>query len=358
MTDYVWPARASVVAAFVALVLPLGLVACGKKEETAEVQAPRAVRVARVEMRPLTTTLTASGLLVSREEAAVTSELAGYRVANVYVDLGASVKQGQPLVQLDDALLRSQVETQRIAAEKAEKEAARVADLDGKGVLSQEDIDSRRFQARSARASYNDLLLRQSRMTIRAPVSGVVLERTVRPGDLSGGGATPMFRIARGGLVEIAAEVPESQLGRIRAGDTATVILPDGGRMSGTVRIVSPEVNQQTKLGTVRVSLPVSSSLRPGGYARAEFPNLSRPALVAPDRAVIFGAEGPYVMTVDASNKVRRAAVKTGSRVKGMVELIQGPAPGTRVLTSGATFVLEGETVKPVADAAPAAAKG
>jgi len=314
--------------------------------------------VARVELRPLTATLTASGLLVSREEAAVTSELSGYRVAKVYVDQGAYVKQGQPLVQLDDALLRSQVETQRIAAEKAEAEARRVADLDGKGVLSQEDIDSRRYQARSARASYNDLLLRQSRMTIRAPVGGLVLERTVRPGDLSGGAAAPMFRIARDSLVEVAAEVPESQLGRIRAGDTATVTLPDGGRLSGKVRLVSPEVNQQTKLGTVRVSLPVSSALRPGGYARADFANLSRPALVAPDRAVIFDAEGAYVMSVDAANKVHRVGVKTGSRVNGLVELVQGPAAGARVLTTGATFVLEGDTVKPLADVpAPAAAR-
>jgi HlyD family secretion protein len=242
------------------------------------------------------------------------------------------------------------VETQRIAAEKAEKEAARVAGLDGKGVLSEEDIDSRRYQARSARASYNDLLLRQSRMTIRAPVGGVVLERTVRPGDLSGGGTTPMFRIARGGLVEVAAELPESQLGRIPVGATATVTLPDGGRIAGSVRLVSPEVNQQTKLGVVRVSLPVSSSLRPGGYAQAQFANLSRPALMVPDKAVIFDADGAYVMRVDDANTVHRVPVKTGSRVNGMVELLQGPAAGSRVLTTGATFVLEGDTVRPVAD--------
>ena len=350
MTKHARPARAALLAV---MALTLGLAACGKKEEKAEAQAPRAVRVTRIEMRPMTAALTASGLLVSREEAAVTSELSGYRVANVYVDQGAWVKQGQPLVQLDDALIRSQVETQRIAAQKAEKEASRVADLDGKGVLSQEDIDSRRFQAMSARASYNDLLLRQSRMTIRAPVGGVILERTVRPGDLSGGGAAPMFRIARGGLVEVAAEIPESQLGRIRPGDTAAVILPDGGRLSGSVRLVSPEVNQQTKLGVVRVSLPVSPALRPGGYARAEFSNLSRPALMAPDRAVIFDAEGAYVMTLDAANKVHRIGVTTGARMNGMVELVQGPPPGTRVLTTGATFVLEGDTVKPLADVTP-----
>jgi HlyD family secretion protein len=349
--------HARVGAILVALTLPVGLSACGGKEEVAAAPTPRAVRVARVEVRPLSAALTASGLLVAREEAAVTSELTGYRVAAVNVDQGAWVRQGQVLVRLDDALLRSQVETQRIAAERAEKEAERVRGLDGKGVLSQEDIDARRFQARSARASLNDLLVRQSRMSVRSPVSGVVLERQVRPGDLSGAGATgPMFRIARGGLVEVDAEVPESELGRIRPGMPATVTLPDGASLTGTVRLVSPEVDQQTKLGRARISLPVRPDLRPGGYARAVFSNLARSAPVAPDRAVIFDAEGPYVMVVDASNKVRRVPVRTGARAGGYVELLQGPPAGSRVLTSGATFVLEGDTVKPVAETAPAQA--
>jgi HlyD family secretion protein len=337
----------------VALLLPATLVACGKKEE-AVVQPPRAVRVASVQVRPLSAALTTSGVLTSREEAAVASEISGYRVSKVHVDQGDWVKQGQPLVQLDDTLLRSQIDAQRVAAERADREAARVKGLDNQGVLSQEDIENRRFQARAAHANLNDLLVRQSRMTIRAPVGGRVLERTVRPGDLSGGAATPMLRLARGGLIEAAAEVPEADLFRLRAGTAASVILPDGTRMSGTVRLVSPEVDAQTKLGQVRVSLPVSPLLRPGGFARVEFAGLVRTAPVVPEKAVTFDAEGAFVMTVDADNKVHRAAVKTGSRAGGYVELLEGPPAGARVITSGSSFVLEGDTVRPAAEAQPA----
>ncbi|MFM9598017.1 biotin/lipoyl-binding protein, partial [Streptomyces scabiei] len=77
--------------------------------------------------------LTASGLLVSREEAAVASELSGYRVAEVLVDEGAWVKKGQPLARLDDTLLKAQidqqvanVQQQEVAAERAHAEADRV----------------------------------------------------------------------------------------------------------------------------------------------------------------------------------------------------------------------------------------
>jgi HlyD family secretion protein len=341
---------ARVGAIVMALLLPAAVAACGKKE-VATVQPPRTVRVTSVQVRPMTAALTTSGVLTPREEAAVASELSGYRVATVHVDQGAWVKQGQPLVQLDDTLLRSQIEAQRVAAERADREAARVQGLDNQGVLSQEDIENRRFQARAARANLNDLLVRQSRMTIRAPVGGVVLERTVRPGDLSGGAAAPMFRLARGGLIEAAAEVPEADLFRLRPGAAASVVLPDGSRLTGTVRLVSPEVDQQTKLGQVRVLLPVSPLLRSGGFARVEFAGLSRTAPVVPEKAVTFDAEGAFVMTVNADNKVSRAAVKTGARAGGYVELLQGPPPGSRVITSGSSFVLEGDTVRPTADA-------
>lgn len=344
-------ARALVAAALVA-VGGLSLQACKKTEPAAPAQAPRTVRVGLVELRPLNGVLTASGLLVSREEAAVASELPGYRVARVYVDQGAWVREGQPMVQLDDTLLRSQIETQKVAADRADKEAARVADLDGKGVLSQEDIDARRFAARSARASLNDLRVRQSRMMIRAPVGGLVLERTVRPGDLSG--ATPMFRLARGGQVEVAAEVPEAALGRLRPGQTATVTLPDSSQVTGSIRLISPEVDQQSKLGIARVSLPVSPKLRPGGFARVVFRDVDRPAVVVPEKAVNYDADGSYVMVLNNANRVSRVPVKTGARASGFVELIQGPAARARVLLTGATFVLEGDKVQPVREAAAA----
>jgi HlyD family secretion protein len=82
-----------------------------------------------------------------------------------------------------------------------------------------------------------------------------------------------------------------------------------------------------------------------------EFAGLSRTAPVVPEKAVTFDAEGAFVMTVNADNKVSRAAVKTGARAGGYVELLQGPPPGSRVITSGSSFVLEGDTVRPTADA-------
>lgn len=347
-----------------ALMSVLALSGCKKPAPTVVEVPPRSVRVAQVVNEPLASALTVSGILTPREEAAVTSELSGYKVSKVFVDQGDWVKAGQPLAQLDDTLLRSQiaqqaavVTQQTLAAERAESQAKNVEGLDNKGVLSQEDIDTRRFQAKSARAAavaaqaqLDDLKTRQARLTLRAPVSGPVLARNVRPGDLPAGAAAgqPLFRIARDGLIEIDAEVPEADLSKLKAGQKAEATLPDGHKVIGAVRLISPEVDQTTKLGRARILLPVSQSLRPGGYAYARLPGIKTNGLVAPDKAVSYDADGAAVYVVDPSNRVHRVAVRTGERAGGFVELLQGPPAGSRVLVTGASFVLDGDKVAPV----------
>lgn len=355
----------------VGLASALALTACGKKEPPKKDPAAtaRTVRVVRVEDRAITGSLTASGALIPREEAAVNPEVTGYRVAKVLVEEGAYVKAGQTLAQLDGALVTAQLEQQKALAaqasaqaEQAEAEAARVAGLDGQGVLSQEAIDQRRYQAKAARATanaqlaaYRDVQTRSGKLAVTAPVSGLVLERTVRPGDLASGGATPWFRLARDGQIELAAELSEDDLSRVRIGQSATVTLPSGGTAVGQVRIVSPQINAQTKLGSVRILLPVRSDIRAGGFGRAVFNDASGQGLTVPETAVRYDADGASVMTVGADNKVKSVTVQTGARGGGYVTLVKGPPAGARVIQNAAAFLLDGDVVKPVEGAAPTA---
>jgi HlyD family secretion protein len=205
-----------------------------------------------------------------------------------------------------------------------------------------------------ASAQLKDLLTRQALMTIRAPVSGRVLERTIRPGDVASL-STVMFRIARGGLVELNAELPEADLARVAPGSHAEVEVPSGSRVTGVIRLISPMVDPQTRLGRVRILLPVRPDLRPGGFGRAVFGEAIRPSAAVPESAIRFDASGASVMLVDAQNRVHRQPVRTGQRAGGYVELLQGPPPGALVALGGGAFVLEGDHVRPVFAGAPAA---
>jgi HlyD family secretion protein len=354
--------------AFVPLAAALALASCHKPgPKTTDAEQARTVRVIAIEPRSITGSLTASGDLVSREEAAVTPEVNGYRVARVLADVGDTVKKGQTLVELDPTLIQAQLaQQQALAAQadaqalQAEAQAARVKGLDDAGVLAEEQIEQRRFQAKAARATANaqaaalkDIRARASKFAVAAPVSGLVLERTVRPGDISAVTTTPWFRIARDDEIELQAQLSEDDLARLKPGEHAEVSLPSGEVFPGVIRLVSPQIDPQTKLGAVRVHLPVNPAIRAGGFGRAIFTGASGAALAVPETAVRYDADGASVMVVGADHRVKRALVQTGQRGSGLVQLIKGPPAGTRVVLSAAAFLLDGDLIKPLDAGAP-----
>ncbi len=349
------------------------LAACAQESDTSKTipssLAAPTVSVVRIVELPIAEKLTASGVLLPREEAAVGPEVAGYQVAEVLVEEGALVSIGQPLARLHSDLLRAKIDQARAGlaqatavAEQAHAEADRVKTFDTKNVMSAEQIAARRFQARTseaavgvARAQLDELLTQEQRLVVRAPVNGVVLERSIRPGDVASL-SQPMFRIARDSLVELDAEVPEDALARITPGATATVSMPSGESIEGTVRLISPRVDPQTKLGRVRVSLVPSPQLRVGGYARVTF---NRPAVPVPavaEKAVQWEADGPRLITIDDNNRVHPVSVQTGARDAGFVVLEQGPPVGTLVALGSGVSLLEGDLVNPVEPARNATA--
>jgi HlyD family secretion protein len=176
-----------------------------------------------------------------------------------------------------------------------------------------------------------------------------VLQRGVQPGQSAGGGTTPWFTIARDGLVELEAEVNEADLAGVRQGQSAQVSLPGGQLVSGVVRLVSPRVDAANRLGKVRVRLPVRPDLRPGGFGRATFGASGAPVTAIPESAIRYEADGLSVMTVDSTNRAHQVAIKVGQKGGGWVQLMQGPPAGTRIVLGGASFVADGDTVRPAA---------
>ncbi len=343
----------------------LTLLGCAEKSTPVAV-APAAgpaptVTVTRVVQRPMAESVTASGLLVPREEAAVGAEVGGYLVGKVLVEEGALVSAGQELARLDPGLLLAKIDqakagvAQALAiAEQARGEADRVETFDARGVMSIEQVAARRFQAKTAeaavavaRAQLEDFLSQQRRLVVRAPVAGIVLQRMVRPGDVASLGE-PMFTLARDALIELDAEVPEDVLAGIALDDGATVSLPSGGTVEGKVRLISPRIDPLTKLGRVRVSLAPHPQLRVGGYARATFSRTGKPVAAIEAKAVQWEASGPRLIAIDDNNRVQLVQVRTGARDAGFVALEQGPPVGTRVALGSGVALLEGDRVHPV----------
>ena len=363
-----------VVAAFAVLGLAT-LASCSghSEDEKAAVEpaAGQTVTVATVQSVDLARTLTVSGTVSAWEEVPVGAETGGLVATAVYVDEGSYVRQGQAMVKLNDDVLRAQLAQQDASVKSAEalvaqQDAAleRARELRERGYLSQAGLDTAEANQRTAaaqldaaRAARSETATRLAQTTIRAPVSGRVISRNVTRGQIVQPG-TELFRVVRDGRLELDAQVPEADLSLVRTGMTAVVTSDQSsGPTGGRVRIVTPEVDPQTRLGVARIALNSGTELRSGMFARAEIALGQLPALVVPSEAVIYreGQAGVYV--VGENSTVRFVQVRTGAREGPNVAIESGLEAGQRVVVKGAGFLADGDrvTVAPAAAARRAA---
>src|SRR6201995_1994864 len=99
--------------------------------------------------------------------------------------------------------------------------------------------------------------------------------------------------MARDSEIELAANLSEQDLARIRPGQSATVTLPSGQVVQGRIRLISPQIAPQTKLGQVRILLPVNPNVRAGGFGRAAFCEAAGVSPSVPGTAARYDADGP-----------------------------------------------------------------
>ena len=327
------------------------------------------VTAATVAQGSLDRTITASGTVSAWEEVPIGAETGGLVATAVYVDEGSYVRQGQPLVQMNDALLRAQVRQQQAAVQTAQANVARddaalsrAQELRERGFLAQAALDTALANQRasaanlaSARAALSETQTRLSQATIRAPVAGLVISRSVTKGQIIAAG-TELFRMVRDGRLELDAQVPETELPLVRAGQSAVVTSSEAGQTTGTVRIVTPEVNADTRLGVARVSLAAGSQLRPGMFARAEIAVGVQPAATVPTGAVLYRNNQAGVFLLNSDSSVRFQPITVLSRTDAQTA-VNGVAAGARVVVDGAGFLNEGDRVTVSTGAARPAAQ-
>ena len=333
------------------------------------------VSVATATLTALPRVIVASGTVSAWEEVPVGAETGGLTAVGVYVDEGTYVRQGQVLVKLNDALLQAQLRQQQASVQTAEANAARddaalarAQELKTRGFLSQASLDSaladqRASQANlaSARAALSETRTRLAQSEIKAPVSGQIISRSVTKGQIVAAG-TELFRMVRDGRLELDAQVPETDLPALRAGQTATVNSNESVTTTGTVRIVTPQVDAQTRLGLARITLSPASGLKTGMFARASIDAGAQPATVVPTGAVLYRNNKSGVFVLDAQSAAHFRPVTVLSRRDDQTS-VSGIEPGVRVVVQGAGFLNDGDKVTvstgqtapaPVVTAAPA----
>ena len=402
------------------LLSTLCLVGCGASPVAPENSSGLTVTVATVSPATVEQWASLAGTFAARNEAVAAVEGAGGRIQRLAVEIGDQVEAGQLIAVLDDtnvrlrhaqhvadvtraAATRAQVAAQVAEAEADAAEAARsVARLEAFAAersVAAETIGLKRAaqlamaaRVAAAKASLaaaeadqarletvgDELALALARTQLTAPVSGLVATRPARVGQVMLGGEV-VVTIAVDGVIEFAAEVPETILAHLAPG-APVVLSNDGGTWHGQVRRVDPGVDPLTRLGAVRVALrenapaelvPAPAELVPAPAASVPAPAASVPApaasgwrigtsarvrvrvatangLVVPVTALIRRQGQALAVVVDETGHAHQVAVELGLDDGQQVIVSRGLSAAQRVVAQAPGFVSDGAVVKVV----------
>ena len=185
----------------------------------------------------------------------------------------------------------------------------------------------------------------QPRLSITAPISGVVSELTAREGMTVTNGA-PLFRINGLATVWVLAQVPEAMAAAVRPGARAEVSVPafPDETFNGTVTALLPEVDPSTRTLRARVEVAnPKAKLTPGMFARITFaPSDAREVLTIPSEAVIRTGTRAIVMVLGKEGRFTPVEVETGAESGERTEIRGGLSEGDKVVASG-QFLVDSE---------------
>jgi len=311
--------------------------------------------------------VTASGPLGARRDQPVGIAGQGGRVIRVLVDAGSWVRAGQVLAVVDRSVQAQQAAQQAAQIEAAKAQAAlaqsdyeRALALQGRGFISKAEIDAKKAardaanaQVRVAQAQLGATRAQIGQLDVTAPTAGLVLQRNVELGQIVSPGSGALFRLAEGGEMELRAQLAQQDLSNVHVGMPAKVT-PVGSDQSvaGTVWQVAPVIDPQSRLGEVRIAVPYTPAMRPGGFAQASITAGATTAPLLPQSAVLSDDKGNYVYIVNGNNVIERRDIQIGTVSENGVTITSGLSGNESVVLAAGPFLNPGQKVKPKREAA------
>ncbi len=261
---------------------------------------------------------------------ATVSAQTGGRVVEVNFDVDDYVPKGGVLLRLRDTEQRAAFEASRARFEEAESEFRRVQDLLERKLVAKAAFDKAEAALRSTRAAMEQAREQFDHTVVRAPYSGIVVERHIEPGEIANPGQPLMTGISLERLRAVA-EVPQAYIGQVRELEQARVILSrEGKSLEGSGLNVSPYADPKSHTFRVRVDLPEGEhGVYPGMYAEVGFPIGEVMRLLVPAQAVAYRSEVTAVYVIDEEGGISFRQIRTGRTLPaGEIEVLAGLSAG------------------------------
>lgn len=343
--------RRGIVYGAVAVVLLFGMSAwiavMGKPEQPiapAAAASVLTVSVVRAEQNTLDEKIDVVGLTVPREDVVVIPELTGLRIRDIYAEVGDYVKKGQKLALLDSEGLQIELQGLRTEYERTRDEYQNLSAMQSSGAVSREVLTQRRAAHEVARSRWENAQLSVQRTVIVAPTEGLVYERLAAIGGLTDGSES-LFRLARNGEVEAAAAVPEAMVRRLRPAMAVSLkIAGNPAPVTGSVRLITPRVDRDSRVTDVRISFKQDGFAPVGQFCEASITVAQVGGWVLPGTALQQDTRGMFVWALSAQRNVVRNPVTVVARTSESV-VIEEAIGGRPIVAKAGSFLKEGDLV-------------
>ncbi|WP_179401024.1 efflux RND transporter periplasmic adaptor subunit [Burkholderia guangdongensis] len=309
--------------------------------------------------------LTLPGTLRGYVEAPIYARASGY-VLRWDADIGAHVKQGQLLAELDTPELNQELAQASAQREQAQAALAtaktsfdRAQQLRQRDAVSQQELDDRQGAfnqdtANLAAASANVRRLTELKAFQRvvSPIDGIVTQRNVDVGDLvnagNGGAGRSLFTVVQADRLRLYVQVPQAYAQQIRTGQHVSVTQAElpGRAFDGTITRTSEAIDVATRSLQIEITLPnPDGTLLPGAYVQATLPMTPVGRLTIPANTLLFRAEGPAVAVVDANGQIRLRPVTVARTVGQTLEIDGGLTHDDRLVVNPSDALANGDQV-------------
>src|SRR5215469_10779030 len=297
-------------------------------------------------------------------EAPIFAQTTGY-LKKWYFDIGAKVKAGEILAEIDTPQVdeqynqaRAQLKVAEAARDLAQATLKRDQDLFNRRVISAQDFDTASDNARQSQAtviadqaSVNALEALENFKTVKAPFDGIVTERDTDIGNyVASGTGTALFRMAQTAPLRVYINVPQTFSRFVKPGTQADLTLNElpGRKFPAHVTSTAGAIDPTSRTLLTELEVPNDrGELLPGSYAQISFRlKGDTGAVLIPSNALLFRSEGPAVGVVNSSGKVEIRKIVIDRDLGDKLQISEGISKSDRVIVNPSDGLADDMVVK------------
>ena len=309
------------------------------------------VDVISIDNKPVSLEQTVSGTLEAVTKIRLYNEESG-RIIKMPFHEGDSVKKGTLLVQLDNELLKTDVDKAKASREQAKVNLSRLKKLLPKQISTEEEVANARTELDLAIAEETRQVTRLKRTSIKAPIDGIITARLYEPGDMLPQ-QSHIHSIIDPSSLLLTTSLAERWIPLVKKGQAVSLRIDALGDKQFDAEIIRihPTINISTHKGIIEILLsPVPEGATVGQFARAKIELKATDRLVVPAYTIQYEPEGSFIYRIIENDKgvsvAEKVKLEQGQQFGAVTEVLEGVNVGDKIVNRGFLGLRDGKKVE------------